>query len=177
MNTLYSALRTILQQGEDLLGALSDRDYADANSQAMGASIGAHYRHHLDHVDAWLQVGDDRVIDYDARTRDRATEVDRFVALQRTRAAMEAIQAWTDDELDTDVQVRCRVVCDGTESPCVRSTMAREAINVILHGVHHFALMAMICNLRGVTVPEGLGLAPSTAQHRHELATNGATAG
>lgn len=176
MKTICSALMTILQQGEDLLNALTDHDYAEAVPEAMGASIGAHYRHHLDHVDAWLQLGKDGVIDYDARTRDRATEVDRFVALRRTRAAMEACRAWSDDARDRDVQVRCRIACDGNESPLVRSTQAREGINVVLHGVHHFALIAMICALRGGAVPTGFGLAPSTAQHRHDLAAKAAHA-
>jgi len=168
-DNIVSALVDVLTQGEDLLEILTDTDYAQAVPEAFGASVGAHYRHHLDHVHAWLNPDDREVIDYDARARDPQLETDRTVALARTRALVEACHRTAPDRLRRATAVRCSVARE-EDAPLVASSVAREAVNVIVHGIHHYALIAIICRMRRIDLPDGFGVAPSTAKHRHDLA-------
>lgn len=169
---ILDALLDVQKQGESLLLDLTDDIYANPFPEAEGASIGAHYRHHLEHVDAWLNPDDYDIIDYDARQRDRRLETDRSAALERTRKQMEACRHIAPDHLQRAAAVRCRVSYEQNEkeSALTPSSVGREAMNVIVHGIHHYALMAILCRLHGIRIPEGFGVAPSTARHRHELA-------
>ncbi len=168
---ILDALLEVQRQGEALLLTLSDEVYAQPIPEGLGASIGAHYRHHLEHVHAWLNPDDRGIIDYDARPRDRRLETDRAAALERTREQMAACLRVDPEHLRRATAVRCRVSYDlEEESALTPSSVGREAMNVIVHGVHHYALISVLCRIKGIALPEGFGVAPSTARHRHELA-------
>ena len=51
---LIRSLKEILDQGTSLLDCLSDETYKAKTPLSSGASIGAHYRHCLDHFSALL---------------------------------------------------------------------------------------------------------------------------
>jgi uncharacterized damage-inducible protein DinB len=54
------------------------------------------------------------------------------------------------------------------------STPDRELQFLASHTVHHFALVALLLRLAGVSVPDGFGVATATARHREAAATRDA---
>ncbi len=162
---LRSAALAILDQGLDLLASLENADYTRTLPEAFNASIGGHYRHCLDHFERLLVKGDE-VIDYDARQRDERIERDPAFAAGRTRELASALRALPAVRLAEAVSVRCRVAYVGEDSPMVPSTFAREIMYAIVHAVHHYALIGVMCRLLELPLRPGFGIAPSTVQHR-----------
>jgi hypothetical protein len=83
IDQLLAAMDEVLEQGEALLTGLSDAQYAHIVPQ--GGSIGAHYRHSLEHFQILFAAVMDSHIDYDRRARDARLESERVAALKATR--------------------------------------------------------------------------------------------
>lgn len=173
-NEILEALMAIQRQGEQLLLTLDDFSYATPLPEAFDASIGAHYRHHLDHVDAWLYPKEEGIMDYDARERDPRLEMDKGAARTKTLAQAAACERLAADRMNQPVLVRCSVAAsEGNPAPLVASSFGREAVNVVLHAVHHYAIIRMMCRIRNIPLPDAFGVAPATIQYRRGLATAG----
>ncbi|MCC5839473.1 MAG: hypothetical protein JJT96_05045 [Opitutales bacterium] len=167
----FSVVET-LRQGDCLLVAIDDTSYTAPIEAVYGATIGSHYRHCLEHFEALLNTVASGRVDYDARLRDPVVENDRATALVRTRALIARFRdGLAKEELAAPVSIRCKVSYLGEVSPEVASTFAREAMYAVVHAIHHYALIGIICRLQGVPPPEGFGIAPSTAQHRRLSST------
>lgn len=166
--TLITATRDILQQGETLLLHLSDPQYAENRDPAFSSSIGAHYRHCLEHFTPLLSLGEDSLVDYDARKRDTGIETDRNQALACTRTFLQQTEHLSSTDLDRDLKVRCSVAADA-DSPEVRSSLGRELMYAIIHAVHHYAMIRMLCSRQQISLPETFGVAPSTTRHLQGL--------
>lgn len=162
---LQDSIIETMEQGLDLLGAITDSDYTRKHPLAFHASIGGHYRHSLEHFEPLLQE-DTSIIDYDARPRDNRLETNRIHAAARTVELIAASRQLT--KFASPVHVRCRVSFSGDDSPLVSSTYEREAMYAIAHAIHHYALIAVMCNLMRVTLPESFGIAPSTVVHQKD---------
>jgi len=167
---LISSLGEILSQGESLLTTLDDATYTKALPIAFDATVGAHYRHCLDHVEKLLEGVKAGEIDYDARKRDPLTETSRKVALSKTRDLGQRIRKLCEADPSTPLVMRCRSSYSIEEVPAVPTTLEREIIFCISHAIHHYALIAVMCRDMGVVLPEGFGTAPSTLRHRRETA-------
>jgi hypothetical protein len=166
--TLLPSLRAVLAQGSSLIESLDDHAYTAKPSIAGGASIGAHYRHCLDHFSILLSGDASGGIDYDARKRDPRIENEREAALEMTRHLQELAASMDYTILQSPVSVRCGVSYTDSEAPVVHSSFEREVMFSISHAVHHYALIAMICRSLGANLPEGFGVAPSTVHYRKE---------
>ena len=167
-DALISSLNEIIAQGNALLETLSDEAYTAKTSLSSGASIGAHYRHCLDHFSALLTGGLAGGINYDARKRDPILETDRDAARRMTAHLGDLASSLDAKILRSLVIVRCGVSYADKESSVVNSSYEREVMFAISHAVHHYALIAMIARSLGVTMPEGFGVAPSTVHYRKE---------
>ncbi|MCH8475767.1 MAG: hypothetical protein LAT55_11135 [Opitutales bacterium] len=167
---LRGAMQAILRQGESFLQNLSGETYTQACPEAFGATMGAHYRHCLEHFEAIVEPAGEGLVDYDARKRDRLVETDRDEALRRTQLLREKISALGEEDLSREVKVRCRVSEREEENPLVASSLAREGMYGVIHAVHHFALIKVMAGLRKIPVPEDFGMAPSTAHYRRQQA-------
>ena len=175
MNTsrhIRHSLVEALQQGVCLLDVLSDQDYIENLPAVFSASIGGHFRHCLEHFEPLVEP-EATVIDYDARARDVRVESDRGYALERTRALLEACRALPPASMARKVHTRCKVSYLSDSSPLVISTLGREAMYAVVHAIHHYALISVMCHLLDIPLPEGFGVAPSTAKHQQDLAEQG----
>ncbi|MCC5834934.1 MAG: hypothetical protein JJU20_09400 [Opitutales bacterium] len=161
---IKSALIETLRQGAELLELLSDSLYRERIPDVYDASIGGHYRHCLEHFQNLVTEGDH--LDYDARKRDPVLETDREQALQTTFALLDQLEQMEAKGLARSVKLRCRVSCLDDGSPWVDTTLAREAVYAVVHAVHHYALIGVICRMRGLELPSGFGVAPSTVKYR-----------
>ena len=91
-------------------------------------------------------------------------ETDPAFALEKTDEITAALGGMA---IDVPLQVRVRAgptaELDLGERP---SSVERELHFVLLHAIHHYAMMAEALRARGLAVPEGLGVAPATRGHR-----------
>ena len=81
------ALVAVLRQLAELLGAMTDEDYARKPVGVVASSVGGHVRHNLDHVAALLEAVATGELDYDCRARGTPVETCRRAALVRLCAA------------------------------------------------------------------------------------------
>ena len=162
---ILDAAVDILRQGELLLGAVVPETYIQPVPAAFNGSIGGHYRHCLDHFSSLLRGLGAELIDYDQRERDLRLEREPELALALTRQMRNALAAISPEQLSTPIWARCEVSYEHGHSPVTHSTLGRELVYAIAHGIHHYALIAVMARLMGVDVPPHFGVAPSTVNH------------
>jgi len=168
---MLSPLREVLDQGLILLEALDDVSFTTKIPKASNASIGAHYRHCLDHFGSLLEGIDKGFIDYDARKRDPLLETDRGAASEMTRLFQQKIEKLDQHDLSQTVLIRCKISYESQDVPTLDSHVDREIMFCISHAIHHYAMIGMMCRLMEIPLPEGFGVAPSTIKHQRETAT------
>lgn len=165
---VHSAAASILRQLGDTIDAMSDADYTSKG--ALGASIGQHVRHTLDHfrtlADATPGVD---ALAYDHRARGVPVETDRDAATAEIERILGKLDERKDTGLDAECTVCATISCDGDEAD-LPSTYARELWFVTHHAIHHNALIKTLAHELGVTLDEQFGRAPSTLEH--DAATN-----
>ncbi len=164
-NHLLAAMDEVLEQGEAFLSGLSDAQYRDPVADLCNASIGSHYRHSLDHFKILLEAVNDGLIDYDRRDRDPRLESERLRALQVTRDFRHAARFLSATLLDKRVETRSKVSYAGAGASAAVSSFGREVMFAVSHAIHHHALIAMICGLRKIPLPQNFGMAPSTIEY------------
>lgn len=167
MNALLEDNRRVLRQGLALIAQLDAALYGDPRACRTGATIGAHFRHVLDHFTAFFVGLDEGLIEYERRDRDVRIERDAAFASEVARATLDALDGLRDAP-DRPIAIVCRVGARA-EQPDVRtqSSIRRELQFLLSHTVHHYALIAAELRVRGQTVPEGFGVAPSTLGYLH----------
>ena len=166
--TLQDAVAEVLQQGEALLCTLDDANYTRKLRPAFNSAIGGHYRHCIDHFQCLLRGLKENEINYDHRERDRRIETDREFALAETQRILSAYHFIPTPFLDCPINVRSQIGYGSGESPLIASTVGRELMYAVAHTIHHYALIAVMCGLLDVPVPDGFGVAPSTLRYRSE---------
>ena len=157
----------LLRQGIAAVAAMEEGQYC-RSPRDDASPVGAHFRHVLEHYQAFLNgLGEGR-IDYDARPRDPRIEEDTEVAV----AVAEQIAV----RLDLMEQDRPRwgqvFINAASEAGLTdahdwaASTVARELGFLLSHTIHHYALIRLIAADHGVRLDADFGVAPSTLMHR-----------
>ncbi|MEN9677601.1 MAG: hypothetical protein RIS76_3497 [Verrucomicrobiota bacterium] len=167
---ILAASMEILHQGVALLGGLSPEVYAAKVPEVFNASIGAHYRHCLDHVASLLDGFGTQRVDYDDRARDPQLEREPEFARAMTRQLLNRLELLPPGSLASPVSVRCEVSYGSGDAPVTQSTLGRELVYAIAHGIHHYALISVIARLLNVPLPPNFGVAPSTVTHLQTVA-------
>jgi hypothetical protein len=164
-HVLFQGAEEIFAHGEALLDGLADADYCRRLEGAYGASIGAHYRHCLEHFGSLFAGIPGGVVNYDARSRCPHMESNREQALARTWELHGMLRGLDDSEWGRVVQVQISLSSAETASAKVMSTVARELVFCLGHTIHHYALIGVIAGQFGIEVPAGFGVAPSTQRY------------
>jgi uncharacterized damage-inducible protein DinB len=157
------ALQAHLRSLRNVIERLDEASFRAAPSR-MSGSIGGHVRHCLDHTDALLGAIDRREMTYDCRRRGTAIETDRLTAM----IEIDRLCVELDDVLERVLAepIGLRSLTERGGLPVrVASTVGREVAFVIQHTVHHCAILAILLEQIGVSVPQGFGYAPSTPGH------------
>ena len=158
----------MLEQGLGFLGELKPDDYTTVNEPHFTASIGGHYRHILEHVEVLLNGLDDGCVNYDSRGRDLTVEQCLETAKAKTTDLLTRWNAISSDRMAESVDVISKVSYNEADSPAVKSSIGREAMFTSIHGVHHFALIKVMCQLRGLEMEGAFGVAPATVAHQEK---------
>jgi len=149
-----------------LLESITDEQYKTPVDNTFNASIGGHYRHCIEHFETLLQTKIGEEINYDARPRNITLETSREYALEHTRSLIRGLsESSRESELQSTILVRCKVSYQGDTSPVAPASFARELMYVIVHAIHHFAFISVMCRFQDIPLPSGFGVAPSTVHH------------
>jgi hypothetical protein len=141
---------------------------AEARGDAY-SEIGPHLRHCLDHITCLLSGLETGIVDYDNRKRDTALETDPVLFGQSMESAIERIASLKGDGLTRPLHV-LQIPATAAERVIVHTTLERELLFISSHTIHHLATVLLIAERRGITLPESVGVAYSTAAYRASLA-------
>jgi len=158
-------LQLALEQAVELCATLDEESFA-LPIAPVTSSIGAHLRHALDFVQAFLRGFESGRVDYDARVRDERLERDPARALEVLRSLVTRLDALPAGSHGRALAIRHEAP-PGTplDEGWHRSSVARELDFLASHTVHHYALVALALRLRGIEPHPEFGVAPSTIAH------------
>ena len=149
-----------------MLDNVDESSYSRKEEGPWGSSIGAHYRHVLDHFLCLIEGLWDYQINYDHRGRNRDIENSVELARAATQELLEALPAIPADVLRHACAVTYSLGYSDGNAQSVSSIVARELMFCVGHAVHHYAIMKLLCSLRAVSLPCEFGIAPSTLKYQ-----------
>jgi uncharacterized damage-inducible protein DinB len=162
---LTRSVQDVLEQGLLFLDRLSDEIYARPLAGVFTGSLGAHYRHVLDHFLCLIEGIRTGEVNYDQRRRDPQLENSIVQARFVTEALMHEFRDLSTDALQRECVVSYRVGYGESREEAVPSNLAREVMFCVGHTIHHYAILKLLCADAGVDLPYEFGIAPSTLKH------------
>lgn len=129
------------------------------------ASIGEHLRHCLEHFQVLLYGLAAGRVDYDARARNEEIErvPERFIGAMAS--VVSVLRTLDSESMHSTVYVRMQVAPESEPSEA-RSTLARELGFLSSHVIHHLAIIKMVAESLGISLPKDVGVAYSTSAYR-----------
>lgn len=171
-NSLIAAVKDVLLQGLTLLDGLESDAYSRRFDEA---SLGAHYRHVLDHFICLKEGFRTGEVNYDHRTRDPKLENSAGYARLVTQQLIDEFHRLSADTFQRKCIVTYTVGYNEAEAGSVPSNFAREITFCVGHAIHHYAILKLLCAGVGVKLPCEFGVAPSTLKHRETSAVTHAS--
>ena len=167
-SSLNSAVKDVLQQGCIFLDRVGDEAYAhpiEGPEKEPAASLGAHYRHVLDHFLCLAEGIRTGQVNYDQRRRNPQLQSSVTCARLVTEDLFAELGSLSREVLQRECAVTYSVSYGETEAAAVRSNLAREVMFCVGHAIHHYAILKLLCAGAGVKLPYEFGAAPSTLKH------------
>jgi hypothetical protein len=163
--SLTIAIEDVLQQACTFLDRMSDEVYARPLDGALASSLGAHYRHVLDHFFCLAEGIRTGQVNYDERRRNPQLECSVLEARLATERLIDEFRGVTAEVLRRECLVAYSVGYGESTVEQVRSNLAREVMFCVGHAIHHYAILKLLCAREGVQLPYEFGVAPSTLKH------------
>ena len=166
--SLNIAVKDVLQQGCIFLDCIGDERYGRPLESIVGekpASLGAHYRHVLDHFLCLAEGIRTGQVNYDQRRRNAQLESSVACARLVTEGLIDELGGLSGEILQRECAVTYSVGYGETEAEAVRSNLAREVMFCVGHAIHHYAILRLLCAGGGMQLPYEFGVAPSTLKH------------
>ena len=166
--SLNIAVKDVLHQGCIFLDRIGDEKYGRPLESPVGekpASLGAHYRHVLDHFLRLAEGIRTGQVNYDQRRRNAQLESSVTFARLVTEGLIDEFGDLSREILKRQCAVTYSVGYGETEAEAVRSNLAREVMFCVGHAIHHYAILKLLCAGVGVKLPFEFGIAPSTLKH------------
>ncbi len=163
--SLQSTSAAILHQLADVVGQLTNAEYARPVNVLSGNTIGKHVRHILEFYELLVGCTQTGELNYDHRQRDLLLEADTYEAIVRIGRINEQIQQL---DLSRPLLLEADVSAENMALVQIPSSFARELHYNIEHAIHHLALIqvAVRAAFPMVELPENFGVANGTAKHQ-----------
>lgn len=153
-----------LQEGKTFLSSLPPKQFTQSLRPAFESTIGAHFRHVLEHYRCFLRQLPAACVCYDARERDQILERDLNYAVRTIDDLLRGMRAL---DQSTELQIK-----DGPSGLILRTTTERELLFLQSHTVHHYAIAAAMGRQLGTVAAPGFGVALATQQHINALSNS-----
>jgi len=155
----------ILEQSLILLRRLDDEIYTQTMPPLFQSGVGSHIRHCLDFYGAFLRGIPEGRIDYDTRERDTVIETNRETGIQTIEATIQQMR--TLDFLTEQMPVMVRLEDESADgSSWCQSSIGRELQALKSHTIHHYAVIALMLRLQGISVSADFGVSISTLRQQ-----------
>lgn len=150
-----------LEEGLALLKLLLPSQYTLGFKPAFHSTIGAHFRHVLEHYRCFIDQLSSNEICYDKRQRDQDLEVDFAYAENTIKVLINDLKGL----LNIDLNRSC-VLTDQQATEAVNTTVYRELLFLQSHTMHHYAIIGAMTRSFGATPAEDFGVAIATRFHQ-----------
>lgn len=152
-----------LKEGVELLSLLEKEQYIAGFKPAFHSTIGAHFRHLLEHYRCLFDQLPNGVLCYDKRERDSLLECDIEYA-KRTLKQMQSELS----SLSSEVFSREYLIEDQQAVGQVTTSLQRELLFLQSHTVHHYAIIGAMTRAFGKQPEDDFGIAIATRNHQAE---------
>lgn len=149
-----------IQDGLKVLRSIDVEHYQYVDSPTFTSSVGAHFRHVIEHYRCFLKCSEKQGICYDARQREVNLEVDLDLAV----VAFEELEARF-KSLENSIIEQSYILHDGISDKPVQTNAARELLFLQSHTIHHYALIGVMLKKRNIVVDKSFGVATATLVH------------
>ena len=150
-----------LEEGAKLLSVLKVDQYTEGFKPAFQSTIGAHFRHVLEHYRCFFNQMDSGRFCYDERERDGALECDHAYANQTINQLIELFATLDHDKFDQPYTVD-----DEQSQGPVITNLQRELLFLQSHTVHHYAIIGAMTRAFGNMPADDFGVAIATRSHQ-----------
>jgi uncharacterized damage-inducible protein DinB len=154
-----------LREGSLFLTALPAQQFTQSLRPTFESTMGAHFRHVLEHYRCFLRQLSNGCVCYDARERDQILERDREYALRTMQELIAGLNGLTNEP---GLKLK-----DGPSGLQLTTTTERELLFLQSHTVHHYAIVAAMGRQLGTDAAPGFGVALATQQHQSGLSNSG----
>ena len=154
-----------LNEGAKLISLLEDGQYTQGFKPAFQSTIGAHFRHVLEHYRCFESQQPSSTFCYDLRERDQLLECDAEYALNTINELIAFLETVSDEMTDQIYYVE-----DEQTSKPVITSLNRELLFLQSHTVHHYAIIAAMTRAFGNQPEEEFGVAIATRTHNEKCA-------
>jgi uncharacterized damage-inducible protein DinB len=150
-----------LEEGVSLLALLLPSQYIQGFKPAFHSTIGAHFRHVLEHYRCFIIQLEGGEICYDKRERDQQLECDFDYANQAIGLLIDDLNALIESDLN-----RSCVLFDQQATQPVSTTIHRELLFLQSHTMHHYAIIGAMTRSFGAQPAKDFGVAIATRVHQ-----------
>jgi len=158
-----------LQEGAKLLSVLKINQYTEGFKPAFQSTIGAHFRHVLEHYKCFFKQVESGRFCYDERERDSTLECDVDYAEKTITQLINLFEGFDKSQFDNPYTID-----DEQSQGAVVTTLQRELLFLQSHTVHHYAIIGAMTRAFGNQPADDFGVAIATRTHqkKHNNDTN-----
>lgn len=149
-----------LHEGAKQLQRLTSEQFQRALEPVFQSTVGAHFRHLLEHYGCFFADLESATLCYDARPRDLTLEQDINHALATIGQYIEQLS-----QLDLSIAERQLSLKDQQVENVLSTNLSRELLFLQAHTVHHYAIVAAMARAMGQPTSGDFGLAIATRKH------------
>lgn len=153
-----------LREGAELIRLLKENQYILGYKPAFASTIGAHFRHVLEHYRCFISQMPTGLFCYDKRERDQLLECDAAYALQTIEDLIAAVQSISAKNSAEKAPISYTIEDEQTSYP-VCTSLNRELLFLQSHTVHHYAIIGAMTRAFGNQPDEDFGVAIATRKH------------
>lgn len=150
-----------LYEGLTFLNIIDEKQYIADSKPIFESTMGAHFRHVLEHYQCFFKQLDKRHFCYDLRQRNLRLETDLEYAKQ---VITEIITLMKRLNISADADSFC--LSDETINAKIETSLLRELAFLQSHTTHHYAIIAAIARSLGIQPQPDFGIAIATRNHQ-----------
>ena len=156
-----------LREGAQLLKVLKDNQYTEGFKPAFHSTIGAHFRHVLEHYRCFLNQLTCLQFCYDKRARDQRLENDESYAKTTIVELIKGLE-----KIEDQAFLKSYTFVDEQSVEPIATNLQRELLFLQSHTVHHYAIIGAMTRAFGNQPDNEFGVAIATRTHQKNLSDN-----
>lgn len=159
---------------EDLLTILRQLSPAQYCTQDKHSSIGGHMRHILEFMQTLHNGLTAGFVDYELRERNVLFETDPIATEECLRFLAQGLCHALMQSPEPHLLTLHETPYVGAEKIALTTSLEREILFIIQHGIHHLAVIKMLAAAQNIALDASIGLAIATQIHNQSVARSDA---